>query len=102
MDNSLACNVVCGACSCSYNAGKVHACSTVLYKKMYREDYIVAELASSSSHLMYCSYNFAASIELAINLHDESLHDCFVAIVLHMSAIVRPTVGDVRPTFGVV
>ena len=75
---------------------------TCTIQKTYREDYVVAELASSSSHLMYCSYNFAASIELAINLHDESLHDCFVAIVLHMSAIVRPTVGDVRPTFGVV
>ena len=89
--------MVCGACSCSYEAVKEVRCST---KDIHD---VVGELASSSSHLMYCSYNFAASIELAINLHDESLHDCFVAIVLHnMSATVRPTVGDVRPTFGVV
>ena len=76
-------------------------CSTVLRhteKIMY---YVISELASSSSRIVY-SYTFAVSIELAINMHDESLHGCSVAIVLHMSAIVRPTVGDDRPTFGVV
>ena len=62
--------------------------ATLHCTKTYGE---VAELASSSSHLMYCSYNFVAFIELAINMQDESLHGCLVAIVLH---ICQPLSGQ--------
>ena len=68
---SLQCG--CGACSCSYKAGKVYC---TVQKKTYRENYVVAELASSSSHLMYCSYNFAPSIELYICM----MNLCMIAL----------------------